>query len=175
VVETLKSKLKNTTKNFSDVLELRTETIKAQQKERENFTGTQSPAIGRRTAESPLYKSTVSNLDGEENSDVAITIPQTMLVSQERYINQRVEAVASIERTIIELRSIFLQLANLVVEQEGMIQRIDANVETTSANITTAQNELLKYLTNIGNNRWLIAKLFAVLFLFIIIFVVFFV
>jgi len=174
VLEALKSKLKSTTKSFTDVLELRTENLKVQQKERENFTGSQSPSFERRTTESPLYKS--SSYDPEsESSDIVIPIAQTALLTQERYIHNRLDAVSNIEKMITELQGIFRQLANLVAEQGEMIQRIDANVENTSNNIDTVQQQMLQYLRSISNNRWLVAKLFVVLFLFIIIFVVFFV
>jgi len=124
--------------------------------------------------ESPLYKNN-SYSESDGSSEVAIAMPQTVLLTQERYVNNRVDAVASIERTITELQGIFRQLASLVAEQGEMIQRIDANVDTTSGHIEDAQGQLLKYLSSVGSNRWLIAKIFMVLFLFIIIFVVFFV
>jgi hypothetical protein len=49
-VNSLKSKLKSTTKDFSVVLELRTENLKKQQKERERYTGGQNVAFGKRAS-----------------------------------------------------------------------------------------------------------------------------
>jgi len=175
VLETLKSKMKIATKTFTQVLETRTENLKSQQKERENFMGSQSSNFGKRTAESPLYKPTSSFMSEGDGSEVAIAMPQTALLTQERYINSRLDAVTMIERTITELQGIFQQLAPLVVEQGEMIQRIDENVDNTAVNIDNAQTQLLSYLSSVSNNRWLVAKIFLVLFVFIIIFVVFFV
>jgi len=90
VVNTLKSKLKSTTKEFTEVLELRTETLKVQQKERENFTGNQSPIFpsGKRHVESPLYKPQQSYSESAGGGEVAISMPSSssmMVLSQDRY------------------------------------------------------------------------------------------
>lgn len=42
---------------------------------------------------------------------------------QHRYILSRAEAVASIEKTMSELQTIFQQLANIVQEQGELIER----------------------------------------------------
>lgn len=80
----------------------------------------------------------------------------------------------NIESTIVELGSIFQQLAHMVKEQEETIQRIDANVEDTQLNVEAAHTEILKYFQSVSSNRWLMIKIFLVLIIFFIIFVVFF-
>jgi len=181
ILQTLKSKLKLTTKDFTEVLETRTDNLKAQQKEKENFTGNQSPAYSsRRTAESPLYKTQYNspvfdNENGSTGKEIVINMPQTSLMTQERYISNRTEAVRSIESTITDLQGIFHQLANLVAEQGEMIQRIDDNIGETSNNVTRAQSSLLQYINNNLSNRWLIIKMFLVLIVFVILFIGFFV
>ncbi|KAK5864681.1 hypothetical protein PBY51_015905 [Eleginops maclovinus] len=80
----------------------------------------------------------------------------------------------NIESTIVELGSIFQQLAHMVKEQEETIQRIDANVEDTQLNVDAAHTEILKYFQSVSSNRWLMIKIFLVLVVFFIIFVVFF-
>ena len=55
------------------------------------------------------------------------------------------------------------------------MQRIDANVDAAVANVGSAQEQLIMYLSKISGNRWLAVKVFLVLIIFIIIFVVFFV
>jgi len=181
ILDSLKNKLRFTTKDFSEVLELRTENLKAQQKDKEAFTGMTSPiSSGRRpNAESPLYKQTMNyaNNDPQSSSsgDIVIAMPQSALMTSERYISSRGEAVQSIERTITELQGIFSQLANLVAEQQELIERIDHNVDNTVANVDSAQNELLKYLSSVSSNRWLIVKLFLIMIVFVVLFVVFFV
>lgn len=181
IIDTLKSKLKTTTKEFSQVLEMRTENIKAQQKEKETLTGNSlGQSLGRK--DSPLYKSPTSLSNFIENpqsntGDITLNMPnqQQALQVSNRLIASRAEAVLSIERTITELQSIFQQLAHLVAEQGELIERIDDNISNTSANVEGAQAQLLRYLNNIKSNRWLAFKMFAILILFIIIFVLFFI
>lgn len=62
-----------------------------------------------------------------------------------------------------------------MAEQGEMMQRIDANVDAAVANVGSAQEQLIMYLSKISGNRWLAVKVFLVLIIFIIIFVVFFV
>jgi len=178
ILDSLKNKLRFTTKDFSEVLELRTENLKAQQKEKETYTGSQSPMLSsRRAVESPLYKQQLSNYAANEQTsgDIVIAMPQSALMTSERYISSRGEAVQNIERTINELQGIFSQLANLVAEQGELIERIDHNVDNTVLNVDSAQNELLKYLSSVSSNRWLIVKMFLVMIVFVVLFVVFFV
>jgi syntaxin 5 len=82
---------------------------------------------------------------------------------QNTYIQQRGEAIETIERTIAELGGIFGQLAQMVSEQGEMVERIDANTEDVVDNVEGAQRELLKYWGRVQGNRWLVAKMFGVL------------
>jgi len=194
IVDTLKSKLKNTTKSFSTVLQLRTENLKTQQKERETFTGSllgndgaaaTSPLHARKSA-STLYKPANSGdvsifLGGEDQQQQqqqAAPHQQQLTLhmgASDRYIVSRAQAVQSIERTMVELQSIFSNLASIVNEHGQLIQRIDADIDVSARNVDSAQSEFLKYLSGISNNRWLIMKVFAILFVFIVLFIVFFV
>ena len=51
--------------------------------------------------------------------------------------------------------------------------RIDDNVDDTLANVHAGENELLKYFTNLSDNRMLAAKVFGILFVFLIFFMFF--
>ena len=81
-------------------------------------------------------------------------------------VQQRGEAIETIERTISELGNIFGQLAAMVQEQGEQIQRIDAYTGDVVDNVDGAQRELLKYWSRVSGNRWLIAKMFGVLMIF---------
>ena len=60
------------------------------------------------------------------------------------------------------------------VEEQGELAiRIDENVDETLSNVDSAQDQLLKYLSSISSNRWLIMKIFFVLMVFLVVFVVF--
>ncbi|XP_034454319.1 syntaxin-5a isoform X1 [Hippoglossus hippoglossus] len=97
-----------------------------------------------------------------------------LIDEQDSYIQSRADTMQNIESTIVELGSIFQQLAHMVKEQEETIQRIDANVEDTQLNVEGAHTEILKYFQSVSSNRWLMIKIFLVLIVFFIIFVVFF-
>jgi len=176
VLGSLKHKLKNATKGFSQVLELRTENLKTQQKEKENFTGTSLGRNHRTEKISSLYQSNHTQREGDE---IAIPMPleqqqSVAVMNQDRYLEDRVNAVETITKTMSELQSIFSQLATMVDDQQHSIDRIDQNIEVTSSRVQEAQNELLKYLNSISNNRTLVLKVFLVLFVFIMMFFVFF-
>ena len=87
------------------------------------------------------------------------------------YIQQRGDAIETIERTINELGSVFGQLAAMVSEQGDQITRIDANTEDVVDNVEGAQRELMKYWSRVSGNRWLIAKMFGVLMIFFLLWV----
>jgi syntaxin 5 len=178
IVKSLNGKLKKTTNGFSQVLELRTETLKQQQKEREAFTGVSSPNLSRRAAESPLYRPSYTPIESSSNSnnhEIAIAMPQQMLLTQDRYLQSRSDAVAQIERTIGELQGIFRHLASMVAEQHEQIERIDKDMEMTLRHTEGAQAQLLKYLDHLSSSRWMAIKVFLVLIFFMLIFIVFFV
>lgn len=89
------------------------------------------------------------------------------------YLQERASTMQSIESTIVELGTIFNQLATMVQQQEEMITRIDSNVTDTVMNVEAAHESLLRYFASVNNNRWLILKVFGILFFFFIIFVLF--
>ncbi|XP_061581545.1 syntaxin-5a isoform X1 [Cololabis saira] len=129
-----------------------------------------------------LKGSSVLMQDESRNSgDVAIDMGSSsnplqlqLIDDQDTYIQSRADTMQNIESTIVELGSIFQQLAHMVKEQEETIQRIDANVEDTQLNVEAAHTEILKYFQSVSSNRWLMIKIFLVLIVFFIIFVVFF-
>lgn len=89
------------------------------------------------------------------------------------YSSSRAEALHNVETTIVELGSIFTQLAEMVAAQGEMTQRIDENVDETLANVDQAKAQLMKYLNTISSNRWLMLKAFGVLMIFLVIFIAF--
>ncbi|XP_072293736.1 syntaxin-5a isoform X2 [Eucyclogobius newberryi] len=179
IVVSLQSKLASMSNDFKSVLEVRTENLKQQRSRREQFS--QPP-----TSTSPLmannFKSSVLMQDESRSlGDVAIDMDsqsnplQLQLIDeQDSYIQSRADTMQNIESTIVELGSIFQQLAHMVKEQEETVQRIDANVEDTQLNVEAAHTEILKYFQSVSSNRWLMIKIFLVLIVFFIIFVVFF-
>uniref|UniRef100_L7M6T8 Putative syntaxin 5a n=1 Tax=Rhipicephalus pulchellus TaxID=72859 RepID=L7M6T8_RHIPC len=187
VVVSLQSKLAAMSNDFKSILEVRTENLKHQKSRREQF-GSQGvnaalppSAMG---GGSVLLADEYASQQGAGGDFLAINMDegprhrqlqqqQQLLDEQDAYIQSRADTMASIESTIVELGSIFQQLAVMVKEQEEMVQRIDANVEDTSLNVEAAHSEILRYFQSVTSNRWLMIKVFAVLIVFFIIFVVF--
>ena len=178
VVVALQSKLANMSGEFKSVLEIRTQNLKHQKSRREQFS---LAPVAAGTPPGP----TGSVLLNEEPStgDFSINMDMTereryrqqlqLIDEQDSYIQDRADTMQNIEQTIVELGSIFSQLAHMVKEQEEMVQRIDCNVEDTQLNVEAAHGEILKYFQSVTSNRWLMIKVFGVLIIFFIIFVVF--
>ncbi|XP_038267439.1 syntaxin-5 [Dermochelys coriacea] len=174
IVVSLQSKLASMSNDFKSVLEVRTENLKQQRSRREHFSRTPVPL-----AASNLGGSAMLQDEPRRAGDVAIdmdsrTSQQLQLIDeQDSYIQSRADTMQNIESTIVELGSIFQQLAHMVKEQEETIQRIDANVEDAQLNVEAAHSEILKYFQSVTSNRWLMVKIFLILIVFFIIFVVF--
>lgn len=120
--------------------------------------------------------SNTSSGKGHRHNNSGSYQTQTLLQFQDQtneYLEERANTMQSIESTIVELGTIFNQLATMVQQQEEMITRIDTNVTDTMMNVEQAHDSLLQYLTSVTNNRWLMLKVFGVLFIFFLIFVLF--
>ena len=188
----LQTKVRDVGINFKEVLETRTKNIQASKSRTDQFVSSVSArstsALDNTRSESPLYQggnstsrnriphsasqtdlltlepsntSTLSRLGAPQSDQQLLLMEEAQ--PQNMYIQQRGEAIETIERTINELGSIFGQLAGMVSEQGEMLQRIDANTEDVVDNVEGAQRELLKYWNRVSGNRWLIAKMFGVL------------
>uniref|UniRef100_A0A8C6UC74 Syntaxin-5 n=1 Tax=Neogobius melanostomus TaxID=47308 RepID=A0A8C6UC74_9GOBI len=167
IVVSLQSKLASMSNDFKSVLEVRTENLKQQRSRREQFSQppvSSSPMMANNFSESTLMSAPL----------LIQYFHKGLILDTDSYIQSRADTMQNIESTIVELGSIFQQLAHMVKEQEETIQRIDANVEDTQLNVEAAHTEILKYFQSVSSNRWLMIKIFLVLIIFFIIFVVFF-
>nr|GMD47683.1 syntaxin-32 [Ipomoea batatas] len=201
VVDDLKNRLMSTTKEFKDVLTMRTEARTGSFFERQLFSSSTSKdssspfvrqrPLGSRSAASssaapppPWANASKSSSQlfprKQADSDTQPLLQQQqqqqqqqMVPLQDSYMQSRAEALQNVEATIHELGSIFNQLATLVSQQGEIAIRIDENMEDTLANVEGAQGALLKYLNSISSNRWLMIKIFFVLIFFLMIFLFF--
>lgn len=195
VVDSLKSRLMSTTKNFKDVLTMRTENLKVHENRRQLFSanghmggsnnitkqrsisnssapppwalanGASTSSASQLFATSPTFRRTESQKQGQ--------MQQELVPAQDNYMRSRTEALQNVEATIVELGTIFQNLAIMVQEQGEVAVRIDQDIDDTVTNVEGAQTALLKYFNRISSNRWLIIKIFFVLVVFLLIFVVF--
>ncbi|XP_076915885.1 syntaxin-32-like [Bidens hawaiensis] len=198
VVDNLKNRLMSATKEFKDVLTMRTENLKVHENRRQLFSATSSketanpfvrqrPLANRSTvssanspppwandssSSSPLFQR--KQADSESQPLIQQQNQQQQMVPlQDTYMQSRAEALHNVESTIHELGSIFTQLATMVSQQGELAIRIDENMEDTLANVEGAQGQLMRYLNSISSNRWLMIKIFFVLIVFLMIFLFF--
>lgn len=96
-----------------------------------------------------------------------------ILMNDQIDMSERADVMHNIESTIVELGTVFNQLATMVQAQGETITRIDMNISETAGHVEGAHEALLNYFASINSNRWLILKVFAVLFGFFVVSVVF--
>ncbi|XP_073312407.1 syntaxin-32-like [Primulina huaijiensis] len=200
VVDDLKNRLMSTTKEFKEVLTMRTENLKVHENRRQLFSSStaknpanpfvrQRPLAAKSAAstsapplpwasetQSTSQLFTKNQVDGEAQpllQQQQNQQQQQMVPLQDIYMQSRAEALQNVESTIHELGNIFNQLATLVSQQGEIAIRIDENMDDTVANVEGAQGALLKYLNSISSNRWLMIKIFFVLIFFLMIFLFF--
>ncbi|CAB4380208.1 t-SNARE [Rhizophagus irregularis] len=176
VVVMLQSKLASTSMSFKDVLEIRTQNMKASKDRKEQFMFSSNQQTDIPATDSPLYNTQRRNV--QQNTDfLALDMSSgqaqqlQFIDQQDNYIESRATAIESIESTIAELGNIFQQLATMVAEQRETVQRIDANTDDIQTHVEGAQKELLKYYASISSNRWLMVKIFAVIIFFFLVFI----
>ncbi|RDX99773.1 Syntaxin-32 [Mucuna pruriens] len=177
VVDDLKTRLMSATKEFKDVLTMRTENMKVHENRRQMFSSSskdsanpfirQRPLAARASASTfdapapPWANASPSSSqvfpkkqeDGERQPLLQQQQQQQEVVPlQDSYMQSRTEALQNVESTIHELSNIFNQLATLVSQQGEIAIRIDENMDDTLANVEGAQGALLKYLNSISSN-----------------------
>lgn len=161
MVETLKKRLFDVTKEFKDALEDRTKALEEQEKRKKIY------SAGTSAASNPFAQNQRPSGRGD---DLEGGGGQAMDLKHQ---TSRVDAVVSVQRTIGELAQMFQKMAVMVTAQEEMIQRIDEDVNDTLHNVEQGQDHLLRYFHHISSNRWLIIKVFLILIFFVVFFVVF--
>ncbi|WBW70943.1 SNARE Sed5 [Schizosaccharomyces osmophilus] len=181
IVVSLQNSLADTSMNFKDILEVRTQNMKASQNRTEKFVASTSlntnPLANNNTTASPFnYDESEPNEDylalnlGEgantRYEQMALLENQTDVYSQ-----QRMSSIESIESTISELGGIFSQLAQMVSEQRETVQRIDLYTDDIASNIGSAQREILKFYDKVSSNRALLFKVFGILIVFFLLWV----
>ncbi len=128
-----------------------------------------------------LYDGSGQNQSGNESSGTVLNMDmmekqqaqQRLVLTEDiSYIQDRANAMQTVETTIVELGTMFNQLATMIKEQEEQITRIDSNVDDIDMNVSAAHTELLKYFQSVTSNRWLMVKVFCVLIVFFVVFIV---
>ena len=140
VVDSLRSRLKDTTQEFKDVLTSRTDSLKAHQERKSMFTARPEGGVASRqplfsqpgasflppNARNPLGQPSVrGGLQGGDGGSESAPLlgggggggqqAQALMVpQQDQYLSSRADALHQVESTIVELGSLFQQLAHMV-------------------------------------------------------------
>ncbi|CAK0796564.1 unnamed protein product [Prorocentrum cordatum] len=162
MVDALKTRLLEVTKDFKDALEDRTKALEQQDSRRRMYSASSG------AASNPFPSRATGNPEDLEGGGGGSGQAMSM-----QYSTSRVEAVQSVQKTIGELAQMFQKMAVMVTAQEEMIQRIDHDIDDTLTNVNQGQDHLLKYFHHISSNRMLIIKVLLILVFFVIFFVVF--
>lgn len=203
ICDDLKNKLMGSTKQFKDVLTTRTKNLKAHENRKQIFSTNPSrrnPLMHQsNTFTKPPPWSNASNatdglppsgmptngiqngsqlrrrlaVDTTPSQHMEMSMLQQVVPRQENYTQSRAAALQNVESTISELGGIFTQLATMVAHQGELAIRIDDNMDETLGNVEGARSALLKHLSRVSSNRWLLIKIFAILILFLLVFVFF--
>ncbi|XP_048227911.1 syntaxin-32 isoform X2 [Ricinus communis] len=171
VVDNLKNRLMSATKEFKEVLTMRTENLKVHENRRQLFSSTaskdstnpfvrQRPLASRSTANaspappppwangsassSQLFPSKQTDGESQPLLQQQRQQQQQMVPLQDSYMQSRAEALHNVESTIHELSNIFTQLATMVSQQGELAIRIDENMDDTLSNVEGAQNQLVR-------------------------------
>uniref|UniRef100_A0A6G1SPS7 Syntaxin-5 n=1 Tax=Aceria tosichella TaxID=561515 RepID=A0A6G1SPS7_9ACAR len=189
IVTILRRKLANVTSNFKSTLEMRSRSVQQQTARHELFagpipstSGTYQPngpvvldmGASRHLAQaSSFHEQQQQQLQYPQQQQLQLQQQQQLVLDDRLDLSERADKMQIIESTIVELGTVFNQLATIVQDQGETITRIDMNISETTANVEAAHDALLRYFSSINSNRWLILKVFGVLFFFFIVFVVF--
>ena len=154
VCNTLNFRLSELTRSFKEILELRTKTLQGLEDRRGKYGANTFGARQELDIES-----------GQTSSQ--------MLATGNSYNISRANAAVALQGMIAEIGQLFNKMSHMIVQQEEMVRRIDADVEGASDNVGRGHSELLKYFNNISGNRGLILKVFAVIIFFVVFFALF--
>jgi len=167
------------TKNFTEILQIRTKSMKEQHSRRKAFEGDTSTSR-------PPRKRGAGGVSGRMLDDADLSSleqgeapPASDLESQElaqrdmtdQYLKSRADDVQAIEGNIRELMELYKRLGGLLAEQEELTIRIDQNMDDAVQNMASGEKELVKTLDSVSGSHMLIIKIFAILIAFLIIFV----
>lgn len=180
IVSDLKSKLANTTKSFTDILEIRHKNMKESMTRRKAYEAAPTGrTLRKRNANVFGFEEEEPRGDEEAGGGAggggapAGSLVLEMASAQPEYLESRAAAVESLESTITEVSKMYEKLVHLIQLQDEVTIRIDDNITQTLENVDKGHEALLAYFNRVSPSTWLIIKVFLVLILFAIFFVVF--
>lgn len=170
IITQLKGKYNRAVKSFQGVIKETQDNLTRQQKRGEKYSKAK-----RRELRPRLRCQSLLDLEKDEKAPLiqgggSSELAQLLVTKQDSYHQVRAETVQSIEKAIVELAVMYERVAELVIEQGAVTERIDSNVQNSLENVEYGIAELSKYLSSVSTNRWLIIKVFAILIFFAMLF-----
>lgn len=134
--------------------------------------GTSSATAGSALISTDSFSSSPFSSSASPNGALStdLTAPLEALNTQavqQAYSTQRLQAVESINETMTELHTIFVDLHSLLEGQVELTRRIENNVIESEQNLISSQQQLLDYWRRMSSNRWFVIKLLAILAFFV--------
>jgi len=183
ILEILNLRFMEITKEFKNLLEKRTKTIK-QFKEKESFlsmAGSQSSEVRSRRSnktEAAFLKKGKAYDPSEESSGGAYTLDMDgrgASTAQQHHdlegLRKKNETVKGIQKTMEEVMGIFTRISSMVQMHEVMIERIDKDTEDSLRNVEGGKKNLVKIFKDMSSTRRLIISVFIFLMFFATIYI----
>ncbi|CAD5221971.1 unnamed protein product [Bursaphelenchus xylophilus] len=96
-------------------------------------------------SQNPYETSFLSQEAQQQPDDQELTIDQIQaIIENEQYVKEREREVIKISKSILELNTLFKDLAQLVIDQGTILDRIDYNVENSVLQIKSAHRSVQK-------------------------------
>jgi syntaxin 5 len=179
-------KLKDSGKQFQQVLESRKQSLKAQNQRTRLFgnDGFDEVDIGvpqtfTTAPSTPAQQSTV-RFDEENPSERVVPTSASIAFQQQRqlipdtqYLRSRVEAINTVESHIAELGKVMGALAAMVSEHDHLVDEFGNNVAETQRYTRSGFLQLEAYFDSIKGNKRLVQRLFGVVVMFMLFFLFF--
>jgi syntaxin 5 len=131
----------------------------------------------KKSAANPYASSSSSSSSDVDLEEQTALITQQLLVAppsvETQYYDSRERAVTEVEKTIVELGTIFQRLSTMISEQQQLVERIDEDVENAVSNTNSARDYMLDMYKSVSSNRGMYMKLSGILVIFIIFFTLF--
>ncbi|SPQ96543.1 unnamed protein product (mitochondrion) [Plasmodiophora brassicae] len=176
IIKDLQSRVAEQTRQFHDVLKIRSANMKEQDSRKERYTKRAAPSASTSSHglrhrpdmfQESASASTAIDIDLEQQQAL---LPQASS-GADAYLDSRASAISTIETTMQELGEMYQRLAVLVAGQGEQLERIDDNIGRTLDNTSAAHEQLEIYWQRMKSNRGLIIKVFLALIIFAIIFI----
>ncbi|CDW90906.1 qa-syp3 sed5p syntaxin 5-type [Stylonychia lemnae] len=106
------------------------------------------------------YSSTASSSMQSNSGDTLI------MMGQDNSLQHRATSIQTIEKTLYDISTLFKRFANIVQEQQVLVDRIDQNTEQALYDLEGARKELRDVYEDTKSTRKLILKIFFILMLF---------